>query len=149
MGRRRTTKCRWTQPMSMRVRRYGPAHLGHISGLLVAHDESRWFRLWSGLWPVPTNGVRGVLAGRVQLDLLWGSEAGQGEQPMETMRPAENRHGAAGEPSKSEQGAGLPHAAAASLVPHWKSRKIRAVSINGAFRLFLLPAHRRHPRNRC
>lgn len=92
--------------MSTRVRRYGPAHLGRLSGLLVAHDEKRWSRLWSGLWLVPTNGLRGVLAGRVQLDLLWGSEAAQGEQPVETMRPAENRHAAAGEPSKSEQGAG-------------------------------------------
>lgn len=54
----------------------------------------------------PLAGSAASSPGRVQLDLPWGSEAGQGEQPVETMRPAENRHGASREPSKSEQVAG-------------------------------------------
>ena len=41
----------------------------------------------------------------------------------------------------------LRRAPVAFLVLRWKSWKTRAVSISGAFHLFLLPAHRRHPRD--
>lgn len=91
--------------MSMQVSDMGPptSALSAVCWLLTTKDGPE---CGLGCDRCPRAGYAASLPGRVQLDLLWGSEAGQGEQPVETMRPAENRHGAAREPSKSEQGAG-------------------------------------------